>query len=244
MEAAERRYLLLADRVLTVSEKDRDAFTAFLDVDQLTVINTGVDVDYFQPTSVKETPNSLVFTGSMDWLPNEDAIFYFVESVLPLIQKQVPEVTLEVVGRSPSRKLQAMAEAAPCIRLTGWVEDIRPFVARGSVCIVPLRIGGGTRLKIFEAMAMSKAVVSTTVGAEGLPVRSGDNILLADTPDDFARSVISLLRDPRRRQQLGTAARDLVQDNYSWPKVAESFARTLHDAAFSSQPRRVSRQAI
>jgi len=244
MEAAERRYLLLADRVLTVSEKDRDAFTAFLDVDQLTVINTGVDVDYFQPTSVKETPNSLVFTGSMDWLPNEDAIFYFVESILPLIQKQVPEVTLEVVGRSPSRKLQAMAEAAPCIRLTGWVEDIRPFVARGSVCIVPLRIGGGTRLKIFEAMAMSKAVVSTTVGAEGLPVRSGENILLADTPDDFARSVISLLRDPRRRQQLGTAARGLVQDNYSWPKVAESFARTLHDAAFSSQPRRVSRQAI
>jgi glycosyltransferase involved in cell wall biosynthesis len=235
MEAAERRCLLLADRVLTVSEKDRDDFAAILDPNKLTVINTGVDVDYFQPTPTEETPNSLVFTGSMDWLPNEDAILYLVGSILPLIQQHCPEVTLEVVGRRPSRKLQAVAEAAQCIRLTGWVEDIRPFVARGSVCIVPLRIGGGTRLKIFEAMAMGKAVVSTTVGAEGLPVRSGDNILLADTPNDFAASVISLLRDPQQRHRLGTAARILVQENYSWPKVAESFARILSETASSSK---------
>jgi glycosyltransferase involved in cell wall biosynthesis len=115
------------------------------------------------------------------------------------------------------------------MRLTGWVEDIRPFVARGSVCIVPLRIGGGTRLKIFEAMAMSKAVVSTSVGAEGLPVRNGENILLADTPNDFAHSVVSLLRDANQRKRLGTSARALVQEKYSWSKVAESFASTLQD---------------
>jgi sugar transferase (PEP-CTERM/EpsH1 system associated) len=237
MEAAERRYLRLADRVLTVSETDRDAFGSFLELGKLTVIPTGVDVDYFQPMPVEENPNSLVFTGSMDWLPNEDAILYFVDAILPLIKQQRPEVSLDVVGRSPSRKLQGLAERERSVRLTGWVEDIRPFVAGGSICIVPLRIGGGTRLKIFEAMAMGKAIVSTTVGAEGLPVRAGENILLADTPGDFADSVVSLLRDPNQRKRLGTSARALVQEKYSWPKVAQSFARTLEDAATSFKHR-------
>lgn len=229
MEAAERRYLRLADHVLTVSETDRDTFASFLESEKLTVIPTGVDLDYFQPMPVEETANSLIFTGSMDWLPNEDGILYFVEAILPLIKQQCPEVLLEVVGRTPSRKLQSFAEREKSVRLTGWVEDIRPFVARGQVCIVPLRIGGGTRLKIFEAMAMGKAVVSTSVGAEGLPVQHGENILLADTPDDFARSVISLLRDSNQRERVGAAARALVQEKYSWSKVAESFAHALRD---------------
>jgi sugar transferase (PEP-CTERM/EpsH1 system associated) len=237
MEAAERHFLRLADRVLAVSETDRDAFARFVESGKLSVIPTGVDVDYFQPTSVEETLNSLVFTGSMDWLPNEDAILYFVDAILPLIKRQFPDVSLEVVGRSPSRKLQGLAETEKSLRLTGWVEDIRPFVARGSVCIVPLRIGGGTRLKIFEAMAMSKAIVSTSVGAEGLPVRHGEDILLADTPSDFAESVISLLRDANRRRCLGNAARTLVQENYSWGKVAETFARTLLDTVSAAKRR-------
>jgi sugar transferase (PEP-CTERM/EpsH1 system associated) len=240
MEAAERRYLRLADHVLTVSETDRDAFAAFLDRGKLKVIPTGVDVDYFQPLPAEEISHSLVFTGSMDWLPNEDAIFYFADAILPLIQQQCPDVSLEVVGRSPSRKLQALAERERSIRLTGWVEDIRPFVARGSICIVPLRIGGGTRLKIFEAMAMGKAVVSTTVGAEGLPVRDGENIVLADTPGDFAASVISLLHDSNQRRRLGASARALVQEKYSWRKVTESFAQALQDVI--NRPPRAARK--
>lgn len=236
MEATERRYLHLADRVLTVSETDYHAFAPFLNPRQLTVIPTGVDVDYFHPMPVDEVPESLVFTGSMDWLPNEDAVSYFIEAIFPLIKQQYPRVSLEVVGRRPSQKLQALAATEPSVRLTGWVEDIRPFVARGSVCIVPLRIGGGTRLKIFEAMAMGKAVVSTSVGAEGLPVRTGENILLADTPRDFAESVILLLRNSDRRQRLGMAARTLVQENFSWPKVAENFSRTLQEVIASAPP--------
>jgi sugar transferase (PEP-CTERM/EpsH1 system associated) len=240
MEAAERRYLRLADHVLTVSETDRNAFASFLDRGKLTVIPTGVDVDYFQPLPAEEISHSLVFTGSMDWLPNEDAIFYFADAILPLIQQQCPDVSLEVVGRSPSRKLQALAERERSIRLTGWVEDIRPFVARGSICIVPLRIGGGTRLKIFEAMAMAKAVVSTTVGAEGLPVRDGENIVLADTPGDFAASVISLLHDSNQRRRLGASARALVQEKYSWRKVTESFAQALQGVV--NRPPRATRK--
>jgi sugar transferase (PEP-CTERM/EpsH1 system associated) len=236
MEAAERHYLSRADRVLTVSETDRDAFTPFLPHQTITVIPTGVDVGYFKPMPVEELPNSLVFTGSMDWLPNEDAILYFVEAILPLIRQQCPDVSLEVVGRNPSRKLQAV-QVEKAVRLTGWVDDIRPFLARGSVCIVPLRIGGGTRLKIFEAMAMGKATVSTTIGAEGLPVRSGENILLADTPQDFADAVISLFRDFNRRRSLGSAARTLVEQNYSWQKIAESFSHTLEDVVAAHMPR-------
>jgi polysaccharide biosynthesis protein PslH len=227
--AAEQRYLRLADRVLTVSETDRDTFAALLDPRKITVIPTGVDVDYFQPLLIDEIPGSLVFTGSMDWLPNEDAIFYFIQAILPLIKQQYPSVSLDVVGRMPSRKLQGLLEMEKSVRVTGWVEDIRPFLARGSVCIVPLRIGGGTRLKIFEAMAMGKAVVSTAVGAEGLSVQTGQNILLADSPNDFAASVTSLLRDSSQRRRLGGAARSLVLENYSWRKVAETFSQVLQD---------------
>jgi sugar transferase (PEP-CTERM/EpsH1 system associated) len=229
MEAAERKYLRLADHVLTVSENDRDAFAAFVDRKKLTVISTGVDVNYFRPAQLAEVPNTLVFTGSMDWLPNEDAIFYFAEEILPLIKGRCPEVLLEVVGRKPSAKLQAMAENEKSIRLTGWVDDIRPYLARAVVCIVPLRIGGGTRLKIFEAMAMAKATVSTTIGAEGLPVKSDENLVLADSPADFATAVVGLLNDPERRTRMGTAARAMVEEKYSWRKVSESFAATLQD---------------
>jgi glycosyltransferase involved in cell wall biosynthesis len=225
----------LADHVITVSDTDRDTFARFLDSKKLTVTPTGVDVDYFKPLSVEEAPNSLVFTGSMDWLPNEDAVLYFVDAIFPLIKQQCPEVSFEVVGRNPSRKLQALAEREKSMRLTGWVDDIRLFVARAAICIVPLRIGGGTRLKIFEAMAMGKAVISTTVGAEGLPVESGKDILLADTPNDFAQSVIGLLRDSLLRRRLGTGARSLVQENYSWGRVAESFVRTLQDSIISNR---------
>ncbi len=227
MESAELRYLHLADRVLAVSDTDRDTFSSFLDPGKITVIPTGVDVNFFHPIEAEETADSLVFTGSMDWLPNEDAVLYFADAILPLIRQKCPNVSLQVVGRKPSRKLRALAETDKSIQLTGWVEDIRPFLARGAVCVVPLRIGGGTRLKIFEAMAMGKAVVSTSIGAEGLPVHPGENVLLADAPADLANCVISLLRDPTERKRLGSAARTLVQEKYSWARIAADFARAL-----------------
>jgi len=231
MKAAEQRYLRRADHVLAVSENDRNTFGGFLDPGKLTVIQTGVDVDYFNPVPDAEQPNSLVFTGSMDWLPNEDAVVYFVREILPLIRQQVPNVSLRIVGRRPSADLQSLAARQEHVELTGWVEDVRPFLVRGAVCIVPLRIGSGTRLKIFEAMAMGKAVVSTSIGAEGLPVRSGENILLADDPGTFAQSVASLLLDATRRRGIGLAARKLVAEKYSWARIAEDFAAVLADVA-------------
>lgn len=227
MERAEREYLNAADHVLAVSETDRAAFAEFVDPRKLSVVQTGVDVDYFRPDQRDERAGSIVFTGSMDWLPNEDGILYFAEQILPLVRERMPEVSVTVVGRRPSPKLQSLAAHHPGIRLTGWVEDVRPYLAQSAVFIVPLRIGGGTRLKIFEAMAAGLPVVSTTIGAEGLPVQDGENIALADSPSDFAERTVALLNGAGERARLGQAARRLVVEKYSWRSVASELSRTL-----------------
>jgi polysaccharide biosynthesis protein PslH len=237
MAGAERKYLQKADHVLAVSQNDRDVFSKYLDPQKVTVTQTGVDIEFFQPNDEKEIPNSLVFTGSMDWLPNEDGAFYFANEIFPLIQQQIPDATLCIVGRHPSSRLQNLASRLPNLQLTGWVEDVRPYVARSAVCIVPLRIGGGTRLKIYEAMSVGKAVVSTSIGAEGLPVKSGAHLLLADEPSTFAASTLRLLGDPALRAELGQAARRLVEQNYSWTTVSGGFAQVLEYAVQQARHR-------
>jgi len=217
----ERRYVELADHVLTVSENDRGFFLRYVSPERITMIPTGVDTEYFMPATDAQQPGTTIFTGSMDWMPNEDAVAYYAEKILPLIRREIREVEFWAVGRRPTRRTQALASET--ITVTGAVDDIRPYLAKAAVCVVPLRSGSGTRIKIFEAMAMGKAVVSTTLGAEGLPVRHGENIILADEPADFAHCVIELLRDPDRRAQLGDAARRLVEESYGWPAVGAQF---------------------
>ena len=227
---AERRYLNLADHVLTVSDADRDQFARTIEPAKIAVIPTGVDIDFFRPAAGEE-PNTLVFSGSMDWMPNEDGILYFVNEILGRIRNHIANVSVVVVGRNPSSRLLEMGKKTAGVHVTGSVEDVRPYIQRGAVYIVPLRVGSGTRLKIFEAMAMGKAVVSTTIGAEGLPVSHGKNILIADTPDEFAGAVVELLRDSVRRTRLGQAARELVVRGHSWDSVGRHFESVLEPFA-------------
>jgi sugar transferase (PEP-CTERM/EpsH1 system associated) len=226
MSRAERSYLKLADHVLTVSEADREFFAKLIDPEKITVIPTGVDLTYFRPASGRENPRILVFTGAMDWLANIDAVVYFAEQVLPLIRLQIPEVTLSVVGRLPSPRIRELAQKISGVRVTGRVEDVRPYISEAAVYIVPLRVGGGTRLKIFEAMAMGKAIVSTSVGAEGLGLEDGVDIRLADNPETFADAVVDLLRNEEMRRKLGQAAAQRVRD-YDWSTIAERFGQVL-----------------
>jgi len=228
MDRFEWDCLKRADHVLTVSDHDRNIFSRLIDPSRITVIPTGVDVEYFRPSPNQDQTTTFVFSGAMDWMPNEDAMVYFIKQILPRIRKQIPNASLCVVGRNPSRALLELAASHQGIEITGIVDDIRPFVHRGAIYVVPLRIGGGTRLKIFEAMAMGKAAVSTTIGAEGLPVHPGEDILIADDPEEFADTTIRLLGDPVRREELGRTARELVSRTYSWDAVVQPFEAVLN----------------
>ena len=226
MRAFEARACAAARLTLAISEADRAVLSALAPQASVRAIPTGVDAQYFHPNGTKEAPAELVFTGSMDWYPNEDAILHFIETVLPRVRAEVPAATLTVVGRNPAPRLHAAAARAG-VRVTGTVDDVRPFVDAAAVYVAPLRVGGGTRLKIFEALAMGKAVVSTTIGAEGLPLRPGEHVVLADDPPEFAGAVVSLLRDPERRRALGSAARRFVLERYSWARVSREFETCL-----------------
>src|SRR5688572_28120012 len=230
----ERQTLARFDRVLAVSDVDSQTLQRLypnaLSAPPLTVA-TGVDTEFFAPGNPAiQRPSHLVFTGSMDWIPNEDAMTHFCRDILPRIRAHVPEVTLSIVGRAPTPAVQRLAGIAG-VEVTGRVDDVREGIARAAVYVVPIRIGGGTRLKIFEAMGMGKAVVSTTVGAEGLPVTHGHDVCIADSPDAFAAAVVSLLRDPARRVQLERAARELVVTRYDWAAVAGQLEDALEAAA-------------
>jgi sugar transferase (PEP-CTERM/EpsH1 system associated) len=222
------------DLVLAVSGADRDTlqrlYPRALRAPVHTVA-TGVDTQYFAPRPDRPvSPHHLVFTGSMDWIPNEDAMTYFCGNVLPRIRAEVPDVTLSIVGRAPTPTVQRLA-ATHGVEVTGTVPDVRDHIERAAVYVVPIRIGGGTRLKIFEAMGMAKAIVATTIGAEGLPVQHGRDLLIADTPAAFADAVVSLLRHPERRASLERASRDLVVTHYDWSAVAGDLDRALRAAA-------------
>ena len=226
MRKAELHYLDACAHVLTVSDADSAMFARDMDRRKITTIPTGVDIRYFQPMAGEES-DSMVFTGSMDWMPNSDGISYFVAEILPAIRKRRPQAKLWVVGRNADRKILALAKADPGIRVTGRVDDIRPYIARGAVYVVPLRVGSGTRLKIFEAMAMGRAVVSTTIGAEGLPVTNAVDIVLADEPQSFADAVCRLMDSHEERKRIGNAARKLVEEKYSWESVAQQVQNIL-----------------
>lgn len=210
-------------RVVCVSEEDASVLRQRFGLGHVFSIDTGVDVDYFVPPVNPPLKQRLVFTGSMDWLPNMDAMRWFVREVFPKVQESFPEAELAIVGRNPVPEIQRLPEGNAKIIVSGSVPDVRPWMAQAEVFVVPIRVGGGTRLKIYEAMAMGLPVVSTTIGAEGLKYAHGDNILIADTVDDFAGSVVELLRDKARRASMGLAARGFVLENFSWPWIADQF---------------------
>jgi len=236
MQAFEAKMCPQFNCVVAVSREDRELMQQEYGVENIYDVPTGVDTTFFRPSGqIACKPNNLVFTGSMDWLPNEDAIRYFTEEITPRIKKTVPDVTLTVVGRDPYPSLVELSKRDPSVIVTGRVEDVRPFMEEAAVYIVPLRIGGGTRLKIYEAMAMEKAIVSTSIGAEGLPVTDGEEILLADTPESFADAVVRLLQQDSLASNIAKRAAARVREEFGWDKVGESFVRICERAISSTK---------
>jgi glycosyltransferase involved in cell wall biosynthesis len=191
-----------------------------------------VDTAYFAPQpEVRQDPFRLVFTGSMDWLPNEDGVLYFCREVLPRLRQAEPRISLAIVGRNPTSAIRRLAQDSDGIEVTGRVDDVRPHVAAAALSIVPLRIGGGTRLKIYESMAMGRAVVSTTIGAEGLPLTPSVHIALADEPAALASEILRLLGDGTARRAMEESGLALVRQRYDWAAVAGVLEDSVHSAA-------------
>lgn len=226
----ERRACLAADRVVAVSDADAGALRALVPGLEPVVVPNGVDMDFYgaaiPPLTDGPGPCDLIFTGKMDFRPNVDATLWFAHNVLPLIRREAPDVRFWIVGQNPHPRL-ASVPAGAAVELTGWVEDVRPYIAAAAAYVVPLRIGGGTRLKILEAMAMGKAMVSTTLGCEGFEVVDGQELLIADEPSEFAAAVLQLLRQPETRERLGRAARRFAGSRYDWRMIVPKLERLL-----------------
>ena len=216
------------DAVACTSDIDAAVFQRHCAEETIEIIPNGVDVTHYQPDFTSEAPAHLIYIGSMDWYPNEDAVAFFADEALPRIQEKVPDVQFSIVGGNPSARVQRLAEREGVV-VTGRVPEIKPYFAEATVFVVPLRIGSGTRLKILEALAMGKAIVSTSVGAEGLALKDGEEIFIADEPKAFADAVTRLLTDASLRRRIGGNGRARVEQDYDWRSIGEKL-HTLYES--------------
>jgi polysaccharide biosynthesis protein PslH len=241
MARYERRAVNRFHHVIAVSEQDREHMTEMTDAARISVVLTGVDLRQFRATlGVRATRPVIVFVGSMDWEANIDGVDFFCRDIWPQVKRAVPDATLRLVGRNPHPRVARWADDS--IEVTGTVPSVVEHYEEAMVNIVPLRIGGGTRLKIYEAMAMRKATVSTTIGAEGLDVEDGRDILLADDAPGFAEAIIKLVRDDGLRRRIEDAAARKAA-LYDWSLIAGRFAEILECVAKATKTNMVERAA-
>jgi sugar transferase (PEP-CTERM/EpsH1 system associated) len=225
LEAYERDQSPRFDMNVMMSVPDANALERLAPGSRIAVVPNGVDTDYFSPDGGGHAA-ALIYTGGMNMFANSDAVMYFLNQIWPRIVAKAPDVQFFAVGQDPPKELRAIAAADSRVVVTGYVDDIRPFVRKAAVYVVPLRVGGGTRLKVLDAMSMGKAMVSTSVGCEGIDVVNGRHLVIADEPESFANATIALLNDDARRQALSRAARARAEELYAWPVIG----RQLFDA--------------
>jgi glycosyltransferase involved in cell wall biosynthesis len=220
------------DWIVACSDVDARAAQSLLNANNLTIVPNGVDLSRMNPSDDSPEPGRLLFTGTMNYEPNVDAVVWFCRLILPAIQRVIPQAHLHIAGADPAPAVRDLE--GPCVTVHGFVPDMQSRLARASVVVVPLRSGGGTRLKILDAAACGKAIVSTTLGAEGLDFQHAAHLLLADDPQAFADAVCTLLRDPHERRRLGCGARQAVQP-YDWDAICARFVIEL-ESRFTARP--------
>jgi len=234
LRSFERSAMEKFDGCVVVSEIDKKLLLKMGVKSKLFVVPNGTDTKFFKPSNGKVVGNSVLWIGHMDVHTNKDAVLYFWREIYPILQKKYPEVKMTFVGTAPPKEIADAARADGHVRVTGFVDDIRPFIEEAAVMVVPIRIGSGTRLKILDAMAMGKAIVSTSVGCEGINVSNGRNILIADHPYDFANKTIGLLKSPDLRTNLGENALELAK-SYDWNLIREKQEAVYQDVAKRSR---------
>ena len=222
-------------RIITNSEVD-EAFLRELDPRARTLtIGNGVDSEFFAPSDLAPNLSKLVFTGVMDYGPNEDAAVFFAESVLPLIHRRRPDVEFWVVGKSPTERVRALG-TKPGVHVTGSVPDVRPYLRDAGVFVCPLRYGSGVKNKLLAALAMNRAVVATSLSLEGLQLRDAEDLMVADAPDAMAAKVLQLIEEPGLAKRLGDAGQAFVRDRYSWETSATLLESQLEQVVGESSP--------
>ncbi len=217
------------DKCIVVSSLDKNLLYKANSLLDLAVVPNGVDVTQYKTLSDPFESNVILFVGLMDYEPNVDAVLFFYHEILPLIKSKIPDVHFLVVGKHPVADVRALA-SDPIVEVTGYVESVLPYYQRACLSVVPLRAGGGTRLKVLESLALGRPVVSTSIGCEGLRVKHNENIRVADTPADFSDEVVGLLRNPALRRHLAHRGRELVEAEYDWRAIAARLL-SLYDKA-------------
>ena len=219
------------DKVLMVSRDDQDVILSKNPAVKCVVVPAGVDTSLFSPRVVQEEENSVLWLGALHWLPNQDSFWWFFKNIVPVIVEKMPGVTIYVIGSNPPEDIQSAKH--PNVKVLGFVEDVRQYIEKVQVCVVPLRIGSGIRLKLLEMFAMKKAVVSTTIGCEGLNVTKGDQLLIEDDAKGFADAVVKLLSDYSLRRNLGDRALSHVRKEFEWAHIAMQYEAAYRSAISS-----------
>jgi glycosyltransferase involved in cell wall biosynthesis len=231
MNAFEKSVLRRFTSVVAVSQRDADTLAARYELAHVHKIDTGVDLDFYPFQQPREGAATVVFSGAMDSRSNIDGIAFLLREVWPKIAAARPDARIKIVGRNPPAALVTEAQTAfPNWSFTGFVDDIRPHLQEGDISVIPLRVGSGTRLKAFEAMALGLPVVSTTLGVEGLGLTPGEHYIAADTADRFAQAILHLLDDTAERLRLAEDGRALLEARYGWGVIGKQFEAICLDA--------------
>jgi sugar transferase (PEP-CTERM/EpsH1 system associated) len=233
--AYERRLATAFSRSLVCSPRECDDFSRLIGGATVECLPNGVDLEYFQPRGTDRVADSLVFTGVMNYRPNVDGVVWFCREVWPSVRRHVPSATLTICGASPTRAVQELGREAG-VTVTGAVADVRPYLHRAAIAVVPLRMARGIQNKLLEAMAAGLAAVATTSAWAGIDASPGDELVVADEPDEFADAVVSLLRDRRQREEMGAAARAAAESRYSWSRTLDRLESIMTEVAVKRRP--------
>lgn len=226
----EKKIINSFDRCLLVSPVDKEIIETAFSAKNITVVSNGVDFDYFKPNGDNYDPRNIVFLGNMHSFPNQDAVFYFYKSILPLIKEEVPDVKFYIVGINCSNKIKKLNKDKNIVVVSG-VEDVRPYLMNSAVLVCPIRVGAGIQNKILEATALGVPVVTSSVGFEGLCARKDKDIIVADKPEEFAQKVKEIMKRRDYRQEIAQNGRKFIIQNYSWQKEGQKLESIFQDSS-------------
>lgn len=217
---------------ITTSDTEKNIIMKYLKGVKIGVVKNGVDVDYFKPMKRTNMENNIIYTAWFKYYPNQQAVIEFVKDVFPLLKAKIPDIKFYIVGKEPPKRVHELSKINGIV-VTGEVEDVRPYLANADVAVIPLKVGGGTRLKILEAMAMGIPVISTKLGAEGLDVKEDENILIADDHEDFAQKIYEIITDKQLSKRISDSAIKFVEENYTWEKIGEDICNFINDFVYT-----------